>query len=395
MKNILEQEKLQTLLKKECFKPTYLDQSFPKYFPNTNLPKISAIVPTFNRCPNPVSENSNPLGWCLESLAVQKGDVLGEVIIVNDASGDNTEEVVRSFQDKLGVPLVYERNEINKGSSKSRNLAVGMAKYDLVMFLDDDCVFSKWMFFGANFTLEKLEDSVAAVHLPVYHRKTVPVPVDKNQIGVLNLEEGIITGNYEGFPVDYLKNPEAHFIDEDLKIIKPIKITNLGGIFLAKKNIFEEIGGFPEFFTWRNGFREETDVALRFGRSGHSIYFTPDPKFYCVHLKYGATGEHDFKELDPTLQSFVEQSNITRSNTGNRVGLEEWFHSFITSTYATLGRESSEAAQKFKYGIYKNFVVGNTMKAAGIGTKINDYETREAIFNQAIEDGNKLVCQTR
>jgi len=251
------------------------------------------------------------------------------------------------------------------------------------------------MIFGADFTLDRLGDSVAAVHVPVYHRKTTPTPIKKSEIGVLNLEKGIITANFEGFPLDYLRNPNANFIDQKLKIIKPLEIKNLAGVFLTKKNLFEEIGGFPDFFTWRNGYREETDIALRFTMKGYELFFTPDPKFYCVHLKYGSSGKQDFKTIDPELESFIQESNITRIGSGNRVDPEEWFYSFIASTYATLGRQSRKAADKFKYEIQKNFVVGNSFGAVGTDKKIDDYDTRETIFNQAIEDGNKLMAEIK
>ncbi len=382
------QEDLQKILKKEFMNFSYLDRF---ELNQKGLPKVSVIVPTFNRCQNPLKQNTNPLEWCLESLQSQKGNVLDEIIIVNDASTDNTKEVVTSFQQKTDMPIVYIENEKNLGSSISRNRGVKRSKNNHIMFLDDDCVFSKWMIFGAAFTLDKLGDSTAAVQMPVYHRKTVPRPIDSKEIGVLDIKKGIITSNYEGFPIDYIKNLESNFIDEDLKILKPIKIKNLGGVFLTKKNVFEKIGGFPDFFTWRNGYREETDIALRFTRKRYKLFFTPDPKFYCVHLKYGSSGKQDFKTIDLELKSFIQESNITRIGTGNRVDSKEWFYSFITGTYTTLGRQSRKAADKFKYEIHKNFVVGNSFGAVDTDEKIYDYNIREAIFNQAIEDGNKWM----
>ncbi|MCK4647785.1 glycosyltransferase family 2 protein [Candidatus Pacearchaeota archaeon] len=388
MKTPQIQENLQEILKKDCLHASYLD----KFSLDFGLPNITAIIPTFNRSPHSPEEDSNPLGWSLESLLAQKNSGLDEIIIVDDASTDYTKDVVRSFQEESSVPIVYLKNKNNLGSSISRNIAVRHSKNDLVMFLDDDCIFSRYMFFGANFTLNKLGDFVAALHLPVYHRKTVPDSVSIRDIGVLDLDRGIITGNYDGFPVEYMENLEDNLLEPNLKIVKPLEIKNLGGIFLIKKEVFKKIGGFPEFFTWKNGYREETDVALRLSENNYKMFFTPDPKFYCVHLKYGANGDEDKHENSGhVLGRLIEKSNIPRTGTGNRVDTKEWFYSFLLSTYTTLGRQNPNTATQFQYEMYKQFVVNNELSLAGTKSKIDGFKNRKDIFEKAIQEGGKLI----
>jgi len=331
---MIDNEKYREILKRNYFNPSYLDNfSINGQF---NLSKISVVIPTYNRAPHPAEQDSNPLGWCLESLLTQKHSGLDEIIIVDDASTDYTEEIVSDFSDKSDIPIVYLRNSQNLGSSISRNIGVRESKNNLIMFLDDDCVFSRYMLFGANYTLNQLDENVAALHLPVYHRKTIPNLVNLNDIGILDLKKGIMTGNYDGFPIEYIESLKDNFLNQELKILKPIQIKNLAGVFLIKKEMFKEIGGFPEFFTWRNGYREETNVALKLTNKGYKMFFTPDPKFHCVHLKYGAQGNIAKKEKSMGLEFLIEQSNIPRVNTGNRVGIEEWFFDRIISDYVTL-----------------------------------------------------------
>ncbi len=387
-------KKLQEILKKDYLHASYLD----RFSLDFDLPSVTAIIPTFNRSPNSPEEDSNPLGWCLESLLAQRNSGLDEIIIIDDASADYTPEVVRMFQDSSSVPIVYLKNRDNLGSSISRNIAAKQSKNNLIMFLDDDCVFSEYMFFGANYTLNELNREVVALHLPVYHRKTVPREIKLRDIGVLDLDKGIITGNYDGFPVEYMDNLEENMLDSNLRILRPLEIKNLGGIFLIKTDVFNGIGGFPEFFTWKNGYREETDVALRLSENNYQMFFTPDPKFYCVHLKYGANGDEDKQEDSRHISKYVlghliEKSNISRTGTGNRVNPEEWFYSFLLSTYTTLGRKNPDTANQFQYEMYKQFVVNNDLSVAGVETKINDFSTRENIFNRAVREGNKLISQ--
>ena len=58
-----------------------------------------------------------------------------ELIIVDDCSSDNTEEVVQSFKDNR---IIYLKNENNSGAALSRNRALREAKGKWIAFLDSD-----------------------------------------------------------------------------------------------------------------------------------------------------------------------------------------------------------------------------------------------------------------
>ena len=71
-------------------------QNYLNFFDTNNignkLPGVSVIVPTFNRSPNPVGKDSNPLEWCLNSLNDQKGTFLGVIKAVL-----NINKVIKGF----------------------------------------------------------------------------------------------------------------------------------------------------------------------------------------------------------------------------------------------------------------------------------------------------------
>ncbi|HSR19165.1 MAG TPA: glycosyltransferase family 2 protein, partial [Ignavibacteriaceae bacterium] len=58
-----------------------------------------------------------------------------EVLLVNDASTDNTEEMINEIKDDR---LKYFKNEINLGPSKSRNIAIKLSAGELIAFQDSD-----------------------------------------------------------------------------------------------------------------------------------------------------------------------------------------------------------------------------------------------------------------
>ncbi|NLO72254.1 MAG: glycosyltransferase family 2 protein [Porphyromonadaceae bacterium] len=70
-----------------------------------------------------------------------------EMIIVDDCSTDNTDEIIRKFDDQR---IKYYKNQENVGAAISRNTAISYAKGRWVAFLDSDDLWEK----------DKLEEQV-------------------------------------------------------------------------------------------------------------------------------------------------------------------------------------------------------------------------------------------
>jgi glycosyltransferase involved in cell wall biosynthesis len=91
-----------------------------------NSPAFSIVLPTYYR--------AHILPRAIHSALDQSyGDF--ELIIVDDASPDDTPEVVQSFDDRR---IVYLRLEKNGGPSAARNAGVRRARGKYISFLDDD-----------------------------------------------------------------------------------------------------------------------------------------------------------------------------------------------------------------------------------------------------------------
>jgi glycosyltransferase involved in cell wall biosynthesis len=76
---------------------------------------------------------------CLNSLHNQLYDSK-EIIVVDDASTDDTREVLAEYQNRLGNSLVVISNPTNAGVAGSRNIGIQDAKGDVIAFTDADCV---------------------------------------------------------------------------------------------------------------------------------------------------------------------------------------------------------------------------------------------------------------
>jgi glycosyltransferase involved in cell wall biosynthesis len=90
------------------------------------MAKISVIIPTHNR--------AGLLRTAIISVLNQTFQDF-EIIVVDDASTDNTQEVVTHFDDKR---IKYIRNNTNKGDAGTRNISVTSSNCTYIAFLDDD-----------------------------------------------------------------------------------------------------------------------------------------------------------------------------------------------------------------------------------------------------------------
>jgi glycosyltransferase involved in cell wall biosynthesis len=98
--------------------------------PNDNEPSaitVTAIVPTYNRAPF--------VAQAIESLLAQTRPV-DEIIVVDDASTDETAAIVRGYS----AHLQYERNAENAGKPASLNRTIPNAKGSHIWIFDDDDV---------------------------------------------------------------------------------------------------------------------------------------------------------------------------------------------------------------------------------------------------------------
>ena len=106
-------------------------------------PRASVVIPTYNR--------ARILPRAVRSVLNQTfGDF--ELIVVDDASTDDTEEVVRAIGD---ARVIYLRQDANRGGAAARDRGIAAARGAYVAFLDDD---DEWL---PQF-LERIDDVFAS-----------------------------------------------------------------------------------------------------------------------------------------------------------------------------------------------------------------------------------------
>ena len=93
--------------------------------------RASIIIATYKRAAY--------LSKCLEALAVLETDpTTFEIIVVDNNSPDNTQEVVLDFAQLHPALSVGYMCETNQGASYARNRGIAEARGEILCFLDDD-----------------------------------------------------------------------------------------------------------------------------------------------------------------------------------------------------------------------------------------------------------------
>ena len=94
------------------------------------MAEVSIIIPTYNR--------ANKLSGSVQSVLDQTYTDF-KLIIVDDASTDDTEKIVSMIDDDR---IQYHRLETNKGAAGARNEGVRLADSEWIAFHDSD---DKWL----------------------------------------------------------------------------------------------------------------------------------------------------------------------------------------------------------------------------------------------------------
>lgn len=106
---------------------------------STRMIQISVVICTYNR--------AHVLVKALKSLVQQSLDKnLYEIIVVDNASMDNTSEVVQEFQVRHPEDNIILVRESHLGAGYARNTGIRNAKGNVVSFMDDDAQASRdWL----------------------------------------------------------------------------------------------------------------------------------------------------------------------------------------------------------------------------------------------------------
>jgi len=203
------------------------------------LPKVSVVIPTYNR--------ASMVAEAIESVLSQSYKDL-EVIVVDDGSTDNTEDVLRPYFSQI----TYIKQE-NRGNAAARNKGLKEAKGVLIAFNDSDDL---WVH-------DKLEKQVGFM--------------DEHPDIDMVCGNGIIFGNTSDAGRLVISQSRAEFLEKKGVTIKDIfmKSTIRTPTVVIRKKVIDALDGFD------GNLRVcvDGDFSLRLLGSGYKAAFINDVFF--------------------------------------------------------------------------------------------------------------------
>lgn len=233
---------------------------------------ISVILPTLNRHDYLVNTT--------KSLLCQLFDRPYEIVVI-DQSDNNDDEYLTLFQNESRVK--YYHVSTFKGLPEARNLGCTKAKFDYVLFLDDDIEFENNLLNEHYKFIIKDEIGIVAGGATEKNRPNA----DVKHPGSFNF---FLAQGYRGF----------HQKENGYVMHAP------GGNFCVKKSLFQKVGGADENFNVGSALGEETDLCMRIRSLGYKVYYN-----YNAHILHLAAATGGCREEDAEKFVFAMVHNRT------------------------------------------------------------------------------------
>lgn len=362
-----------------------------------HLPKCSFVFVTYNRCPH-ADHLLNPLTWAVQSLMANKGYEPDEIVIVDDCSNDHTAANADKLAAHYPGRIVYHRNSKHQDLSASRNTGMMLSRNQLIIMGDDDCLYSEYFLLGSILTyclLRKTVSQLALINLNVYEKSTYPAIMKPlSEIGKTDFSRMQFSHHFNAFPQEYLEGD--HWLDKRLNLLQPFPIGICKGVNLSDKELIFKAGGYPDLSMWKFGYSEHLELSARLQECGYSMFHQPDPKIFAIHLHYGATPSRPYDKRclrkmvsgpDKPLSTLVAFAEKKRYDTGVRCSTHDFHLTEIGTLFSFYLKISAALGVAFALREYEQFVLQNRTLSTAIKEKIDNIDTRRALWHHALVSG--------
>jgi glycosyltransferase involved in cell wall biosynthesis len=267
--------------------------------------KISVVICTHNR--------GRYLGQAIDSLLQQEFNDF-EILVVDNASTDNTKEVVESRLPNSKLRYYYEAE---LGLNNARNAGVRETKADIIAYLDDDAIaIPQWL---------------SEIYAPFMNNEKLGVVGGKID---LLWSEGSVKPSW--LSTGMAMNLGAYDLGDQMIYIDDPGLTPRGLNYAIRRKVYEQVGGFDP----------------KLDRSGKNLLSNGDLYMTELVLKNGwqvaylptALVQHQVFPERTKFNWFVNRSWWQ--------GVSEYYRQQVSGTFAS--KEIFQAGENMLRGVYKS-----------------------------------------
>ena len=226
--------------------------------------KVSVVTPNYN--------GEKFLKTFFDSLN-NDSECIGEVIIVDNGSSDNSKDYINS--NTFRFPVVLIENSQNLGFAPAVNQGISKAKYDYIFSLNNDT--------------EVKEGSIKQM-LDLISSKDDIFSVQAKMLQYNNKELIDDAGDEYNLLAWTKKTGENHNTGEYVEVTEIF--SSCAGAALYKKSIVEELGMFDDNFF---AYMEDVDLALRSKINGYRNLLCPQAVVYHIGSATSGSRYNEFK----------------------------------------------------------------------------------------------------
>ena len=251
---------------------------------------ITVIIPTYNR--------AHLLPKIIPSYLQQR---VSKIIIVDDASTDNTPEVVRELVKEIPI-IQYFRQKVNSKQAAAKNVGIDNTYTEWIYFGDDDSILMP------N-SINILFETCIKYNAEICGAKALYMQTEEDEKDPLTYVEKMdlpLPRNKKIADLDIL---EGNFI---YSFNEPIEVPYVHASALVKTSIAKKIKFDPEYIG--NCYREETDFFLRANLAGAKIMYNYKAVQANLPRKLATGGAHSSSKLKWYYYTIVNNHRFIKKN---------------------------------------------------------------------------------
>jgi GT2 family glycosyltransferase len=232
-----------------------------------NTTELSIIIVNYNT--KTLLEN------CLDSIVHETTDLHYEIVVIDNASTDGSQDMIREFYPRVTL----QRNEENVGFSRANNQGCRISHGDYLLFLNSDTLVRD----GAILTMLnylKTNRDVGIVGPKIVNPEGRPT---RSYMRFLDVKSLFLGSKYFSWLIDTEKY-RLHYDTYDFSSVQTVPWLS-GACLMMKRHVFQEAGCFDENYFL---YLEDMDLCMQVKKLGYSNIYLPSAEI--VHF-FGGSSE--------------------------------------------------------------------------------------------------------